>query len=408
MTRITKAFQKWNESVNWFAQKDPDLTIFQVQENNVSHWYISRSVIRASWRTQLMNGLSLINQTLFALSSFMLCVCFNIVFKSCNNVKSGKSRRNQSLGNSFHLLCQRRISSSKHPEKKGITLSFKSREYRAICRFPLSAVNITKHRNHKGKTAVWLECFHLISWLGCANSSIQEHMSVNLSSLSFKSDSSVSYSFRYLETAAQERQPQKKIVKIAGLFLLISWFFPTIIFFRNVSLLQCRAPVFAEKILIWCRRWWKSFVFLPRDVSSQSCQKLPFHVKLLPRGSLSNLMFKLYIVQLRDKYLKMITLLIDQNWLWIKFPRASLISEFLGNIFVGIWAQNWIWSKTFPSSIFCDSPSMDPWPRALCRNKGFFNYSLSQAPKFNLALTFGSRICAAATDEIYRSRALPW
>ena len=94
-----------------------------------------------------------------------------------------------------------------------------------------------------------------------------------------------------------------------------------------------------------------------------------------------------------DKYFKMITLLIDQNWLWIKFPRASLISEFLGNIFVGIWAQNWIWSKTFPSSIFCDSPSMDPWPRALCRNKGFFNYSLSQAPKFNSALTFGSRIC---------------
>ena len=118
MTRITKAFQKWNESVNWFAQKDPDLTIFQVQENNVSHWYISRSVIRASWRTQLMNGLSLINQTLFALSSFMLCVCFNIVFKSCNNVKSGKSRRNQSLGNSFHLLCQRRISSSKHRKKR--------------------------------------------------------------------------------------------------------------------------------------------------------------------------------------------------------------------------------------------------------------------------------------------------
>ena len=65
-----------------------------------------------------MNGLSLINQTLFALSSFMLCVCFNIVFKSCNNVKSGKSRRNQSLGNSFHLLCQRRISSSKHRKKK--------------------------------------------------------------------------------------------------------------------------------------------------------------------------------------------------------------------------------------------------------------------------------------------------
>ena len=193
---------------------------------------------------------------------------------------------------------------------------------------------------------------------------------------------------------------------LSWLLGLSSWFLdfsPTIICFRNVSLLQCRAPVFAEKILIWCRRWWKSFVFLPRDVSSQSCQKLPFHVKLLPRGSLSNLMFKLYIVQLRDKYLKMITLLIDQNWLWIKFPRASLISEFLGNIFVGIWAQNWIWSKTFPSSIFCDSPSMDPWPRALCRNKGFFNYSLSQAPKFNLALTFGSR-----TDEIYRSRALPW
>ena len=181
-------------------------------------------------------------------------------------------------------------------------------------------------------------------------------MSVNLSSLSFKSDSSVSYSFRYLEPAAQERQPQKKLSRLPGLSSWILDFSHTIICFRNVSLLQCRVPVFAEKILIWCRRWWKSFVFLPRDVSSQSCQKLPFHVKLLPRGSLSNLMFKLYIVQLRDKYLKMITLLIDQNWLWIKFPRASLISEFLGNIFVGIWAQNWIWSKNFPLLNFLWQP----------------------------------------------------
>ena len=106
-----------NRSID-LHKKTPIWSYFKFRRMNVSHWYISRSVIRASWRTQLMNGLSLINQTLFALSSFMLCVCFNIVFKSCNNVKSGKSRRNQSLGNSFHLLCQREDFLLKAPKKR--------------------------------------------------------------------------------------------------------------------------------------------------------------------------------------------------------------------------------------------------------------------------------------------------
>ena len=39
-------------------------------------------------------------------------------------------------------------------------------------------------------------------------------------------------------------------------------------------------------------------------------------------------------------------------------------------IFVGIWAHNWIWSKTFPSSIFCDGSISSGWA---CHNRGFFN-----------------------------------
>ena len=61
----------------------------------------------------------------------------------------------------------------------------------------------------------------------------------------------------------------------------------------------------------------------------------------------------------------------------------EMLLGFSNVICVGIWAHNWIWSKTFPSSIFCDGSISSGWA---CHNRGFFNYSLSkaQAPKFNL------------------------
>ena len=95
------------------------------------------------------------------------------------------------------------------------------------------------------------------------------------------SDSS---SFRYL-TPAQESPLCPKMVKIP--FARFSYRLFCILFYHRV-------PVFVEKILICCRGWCRWLVFLARDVSSTACRKIPFHVKLLPRGTLANLIFKLH------------------------------------------------------------------------------------------------------------------
>ena len=142
---------------------------------------------------------------------------------------------------------------------------------------------------------------------------------------------------------------------------------------------------FRWEILIWCRGWCRWLVFPARDISFPTCQKIPFHVKLLPRRTLTNRIFKLQILTI---------------WSITKAGFKSDLPMLLGFsdvIFVGIWAHNWIWSKTFLSSIFCDGSIASSWA---CHNKGFFNYSPSkaQAPNFNLG---GKGLDFWFEDQIY-------